>query len=147
MKMQKYTLNEIMRKNENFFSRESMKFFNSKINMNQQTQNNFNMFITSEKFDYNSPRLYTIRMFLKENYICTFSDFQQFETLSQAKKELKKLTNIFKDIENNECFLENEIINNLKYVDYKNDIYILEGKVENETKILKIDTDNKRWFY
>ena len=147
MKKTKYTLSEIMRKNKNFFSKESMNFFNSKININQQTQNNHNMFITSEKFDYNSPRLYTIRMFLKENYICTFSDFQQFETLSQAKKELKKLTNIFKDIENNECFLENEILNNLQYANSENGIYILEGLVNKEVKKLKLIVKNNSYTF
>jgi len=147
MKKTKYTLSEIMRKNKNFFSKESMNFFNSKINMNQQTQNNHNMFITSEKFDYSSPRLYTIRIFLNQNNICTFSEFQQFETLSKAKKELKKLTNIFKDIENNECFLENEILNNLQYANSENGIYILEGLVNKEVKKLKLIVKNNSYTF
>ena len=80
------TLTEIKRKNKeighHFFDKETLNFFNSKIK-NKTYKDKY--FLTSEQFDYKSPRLYTIRIFENDGNIDTFGDFQQFETVKQCE--------------------------------------------------------------
>lgn len=65
-----------------FFSRDSMRFFKSKI---ESGLYNGKYFITSEQFDYNSPRLYTVRSVNLDASINTIGDFQQYKTKSHAR--------------------------------------------------------------
>lgn len=65
-----------------FFDREAMRFFNSKVE-SELIAGRF--FITSERFDDNSPKLFTIREIAPNGEILgDVGKFQEFETLSDA---------------------------------------------------------------
>ena len=81
-----------------FFSKDTMKFFKSRVNSNlfYDYKNELIYFITSEKKCFNDDtRLYTLRVYnpatakidTAEN-----TEFLHFETLAQAKYYAKKLT-------------------------------------------------------
>jgi hypothetical protein len=72
-----------------FFSPDTMRFFNTKIASKRVYGGRY--FITSEQFDYNSPRLYTIREAKPDGTIDDASEFQQFSTVEQAKRAAEKL--------------------------------------------------------
>jgi hypothetical protein len=72
-----------------FFSPSSMRFFRSKIA--SQSVINGRYFITSEQFDANSPRLYTIRIANDDGSIDTVGEFQGYETVEAAKRAAKNL--------------------------------------------------------
>lgn len=71
-----------------FFDPGAMRFFNSRIS---EEVYGGKYFITSEQFDDRSPRLYTIRMVNDDASIDTIGDFQQYNTLAQAKGAIKRL--------------------------------------------------------
>ena len=78
---------DIRRNNKNagyhFFDKDTMRFFNSRIETGLYKDNTF---ITSEQFDYNSSRGYTIRRALNDGIkIETIGESGQFETLEDAK--------------------------------------------------------------
>lgn len=76
-------------KDFHFFSKGSMAFFKSKI---IESTVNENHFITSEKFDDNSDRKYTIRKFDPIGYqVDTIGEFQGYDTLKKAKTALKNI--------------------------------------------------------
>jgi hypothetical protein len=57
-----YSINDIKRLSKgHFFDKSSMRFFNSRICGDVIPMKDQVLFITSEKFDYKSPRRYTIR--------------------------------------------------------------------------------------
>lgn len=66
-----------------FFSPSTMRFFRSKVA--SRTVINGRYFITSEQFDDDSPRLYTIRRANDDGTISTIGEFQQYETVTAAK--------------------------------------------------------------
>ena len=72
-------------KGQHFFSKGAMRFFNSRI----ETRGNLikgKYFITSEQFDRDSPRLYSVKKFNKESgSIDQVGEFQQFKTRTAAK--------------------------------------------------------------
>jgi len=75
-------------KNQHFFDKDTMRFFKSKIHSRQLIDDKY--FITSEQFDYDTPRLYTIREFDQESGdIGTVGEFQQFRSVKEAKDFLK----------------------------------------------------------
>jgi hypothetical protein len=66
-----------------FFERDTMKGFNSRIH---GTANDKGFFITSEQFDENSPRLYTLRRIdFTTGDVDTVGKFQQYNTLADAR--------------------------------------------------------------
>lgn len=74
-----------------FFSDDTMAFFNCKVYPNTRGAANEDgvtvgtLFITSEQFDHNSPRLFAIRLFYHETkLIDTLGDFQAYRTLESA---------------------------------------------------------------
>ncbi len=71
-----------------FFEPNSMRFFKSKI---YPELINGNIFITSEKFDENSDRLFTVRCCLSTGAIEELSKFQAFKTKQAALKYAKGL--------------------------------------------------------
>ena len=80
-----YSVNGIEIKHKgHFFSPGSMRFFNSRLCHEVFPTKNGAYFITSEKFDYKSPRLYTVRFFDLNDDIKTVGEFQAFETKAQA---------------------------------------------------------------
>ena len=150
--MKNYTMFEIERLVPNFFSKGAKRFFNSKINMQQFAKYGF--FITSEKYDENAKREYTIRFFRKSsnnNYsIDSASEFQEFSSLGNATKELNKIIKIIDSIISTGGFLEKEIINKCHYITKENDLYCLYAYVdenEEEEKSLKLDTKNNKYTF
>ena len=85
------SIDEIKRANKekghHFFDSDTMRFFRSRILSYIEE----NYFITSEKFDDGSPRVYTVRIALEDGTIHSVSEFQQFKTIAQAKAFIKKL--------------------------------------------------------
>ena len=79
--------------NNNFFDKDTMKFFNSRItNSIKRTDTKDIYFITSEKFDCNSQREYTIRKYIHNTCnIETIGEFQQYDSLYKAKKAMNLL--------------------------------------------------------
>lgn len=86
------TINEIKQANKNagkfWFSPDTLRFFKSKIH-NKVYGGRF--FITSEQYDYNAPRLYTIREASADGSIDTVGKFQEYQTLNQAIEAAKDL--------------------------------------------------------
>jgi hypothetical protein len=72
-----------------FFDASSMRFFRSKIASKRVFGGRY--FITSEQFDWDSPRLYTIREAKPDGRIETVQEFQKFATVEQAKRAAEKL--------------------------------------------------------
>ena len=90
-------------KDRHFFDRDTMRFFRSKVERDalrfgQLIDDKY--FITSEQFDSDSPRLYSVRRFNpKEGSINTIGEFQEFKTKGQAKKIAWCLADHNEDIE------------------------------------------------
>jgi len=91
----KVSVSDVRRKNEekgfHFFDRGSMKFFNSRVETTGDLIKN-KYFITSEQFDYNSPRQYSIRKFNPTTAgIDTVSEFGGFKSKQDAMDAIKNL--------------------------------------------------------
>ena len=72
-----------------FFEKGALKFFNSRIG-NTLYGNKY--FVTSEQYNENFPRLYTIRMFdVNTGSVDTVGEFQEFTTGQQAISHIKEL--------------------------------------------------------
>lgn len=71
-----------------FFDKEAMRFFRSRIAPGVV---HGRVFITSEQFDYASPRLYTVRALKDDGSTADLSGFQRFDTLRQARAYVRKL--------------------------------------------------------
>lgn len=72
-----------------FFERDTMRFFNSRIGQNAHVCANpyKTLFVTSERFDQRSRRLYTIRSYdCRTHDIDTIGEFQQYRTARAANK-------------------------------------------------------------
>lgn len=63
-----------------------MRFFNSRIESGILKGR---FFITSERFDENSPRLFTLREVKSNGEVKTLGEFQEFSTIQDAKEYLK----------------------------------------------------------
>lgn len=86
-----------------FFDKSAMRFFNSRIaqygyrkitcNDNETIYHNLVFFVTSERYDYKSPRLYTIRRLnIDSGEIITVGEFQQYKSSSWANKVAQKMS-------------------------------------------------------
>ena len=71
-----------------FFEPEAMRFFRSRI---APGVTHGRVFITSEQFDYQSPRLYTVRAMKDDGSTTELCEFQQFETLKRARAYVKRI--------------------------------------------------------
>lgn len=71
-----------------FFSKDAMRFFRSRIAPGVV---HGRVFITSEQFDYQSPRLYTVRALKDDGSTAQLSEFQQFDTLRQARAYVRRI--------------------------------------------------------
>lgn len=71
-----------------FFERDTMRFFRSRV---APGTHHGRVFITSEQFDYQSPRKYTVRAIKDDGTTADLSGFQAFETLAQARSYVKRL--------------------------------------------------------
>jgi len=66
-----------------FFSPDTMRFFRSKIESRSVIGGRY--FITSEQFDFRSPRLYTVRRANDDATIDTVGEFQQYDSFRAAQ--------------------------------------------------------------
>lgn len=86
------TITEMKALAPSWFEKETMKFFNTKI---ETRPNKHNFFITSEYMDDYSTKSYTIRWFNSDtNLIETIGEFRQYGNIQQAKEKIKKLNKI-----------------------------------------------------
>ena len=74
-----------------FFDRDAMRFFNSKIYPNVYAGAEHWFFVTSERFDDNTPRLYTVRSIDRAGDIRTVGEFQEYPTLDAARAAARQL--------------------------------------------------------
>lgn len=72
---------------QHFFSEGAMRFFSSRI---LPAVYGGRYFITSERFDHNTPRYYTIRECIN-GHIETVGQFQEYATRGQAVTAIKRL--------------------------------------------------------
>lgn len=77
---------------QHFFDRDAMRFFNSRVyadlyvEKGEEQGEDVTYFVTSERQDSDSPRLYTVRYALDNGEVSTASEFMQSKTLKQARK-------------------------------------------------------------
>ncbi len=75
-----------------FFTKDAMRFFNSRLPKGGYSNGNEVYFVTSEKFDDSSKREYTIRkLTIKTGAINTVGEFRQYTNSTAANKAAKKL--------------------------------------------------------
>lgn len=72
---------------QHFFDANTMRFFNSRVC--RKVIGNY--FVTSERFDHNSPRLYTLRRVDDRGWIGSIGEFQAFATSRAAYQEAARL--------------------------------------------------------
>ncbi|MHB1643515.1 MAG: DUF7447 family protein [Acidithiobacillus sp.] len=72
---------------QHFFDASAMRFFNSRVC--RKVIGNY--FVTSERFDQNSPRRYTLRSVDDRSWIDTIGEFQAFATSREAYRQAKRL--------------------------------------------------------
>lgn len=74
-----------------FFAPSTMRFFRSKIASRSIINGKY--FVTSEQFDTDAPRLYTIRRANPDGTIDTVGEFQQYTSAKAARDAAAKLPN------------------------------------------------------
>lgn len=81
-----YDISDIKSKSiGHFFDKGAMRFFNSRILSDVFPSTKCVYFVTSEQYDYKSPRLFTVRSFdLTTRSIETVGEFQEYATRAQA---------------------------------------------------------------
>lgn len=72
-----------------FFDKATIRFFKSRIEAGPFKAN---YFITSEQFEQ-EPRRYTIRQAFANGSVMTVGEFQEYETLKEAKAAIKRIQN------------------------------------------------------
>jgi hypothetical protein len=87
-----YDTRDIKQKSRgHFFDSSAMRFFNSRLLSDVYPSKDRIFFVTSEKFDYKSPRLYTVRcLVMRTGFVETFGEFQGYNTSTQAKNAALK---------------------------------------------------------
>ena len=78
---------------KHFFDADTLRFFNSRISNEivVAASNERVLFVTSEKRDWNTPRLYTVRVMDWSNgSVDSVSEFQEYDTLASAKGRLRR---------------------------------------------------------
>lgn len=77
-----------------FFDAGATRFFKSRYPQTGIVKDNKAYFVTSEQFDYNSPRLYTVRVCdMETGIVDTIGEFQQYQTSKQAQATIKDIAN------------------------------------------------------
>lgn len=86
---------EIITESGYFFTKSAMRYFSSRVSWDTLTPTAEGYaFVTSEQHYYNGkqePRRYTVRWWSREKGVRSSGDFQEFETLKEAKKALETL--------------------------------------------------------
>ena len=103
-----------------FFDADTKRFFNSRICETTYTDGSLWYFVTSEKYDYKSSRLYTVRSWTPENprNFDDVSGFQAFKTKAQAVSFIKKISGVltWKQIKSNEPMKEAQFYSYLETI-------------------------------
>ena len=92
-----FSIRQIRQANEDagyhFFEPSTMRFFDSRVASKQvyPKATGGSYFITSERFDWNSPRLYTIRECSENGHISTIGGFQAYSTVEAAEHAAERL--------------------------------------------------------
>ena len=88
-------VNEVRQANKaighHWFDASSMRFFNSHVNGADKLINK-RFFISSEQFDSNSPRLFTIRVVSPNGEVNTYGEFQGYKTRKEAITAAHKIS-------------------------------------------------------
>lgn len=75
-----------------WFQEGATRFFHCRYPQVAYEQNGKAYFVTSEQFDYSSPRLYTIRVCdLSTGQVDTVGEFQQYGTSREANRAMQSL--------------------------------------------------------
>lgn len=75
-----------------WFTDGAMCFFNSRVSWETLTPTRDGYaFVTSEQFDYRSPRFYTVREY-RHGDVVTLGEFQQYASRAEAVRALAKVT-------------------------------------------------------
>ena len=83
------TIAEIKRQHVgHFFDKGALRFFNSTVCGKIFGR----YFVTSERFDCNSPKFYTVRRLEEDGNIETIGDFQGYASLRAAQKAAEELS-------------------------------------------------------
>jgi hypothetical protein len=86
--------------NHHWFDKGAINFFNTVF---ETSPNRFNLFITSERYNENQPKKYSLRWFNQNNSkVYTLGNIQQFETIDQAQKFMDICTIAFNFFMNRE---------------------------------------------
>lgn len=73
-----------------WFSKDTMRFFKSRLSETAYLCNDHYYFISSEKSGYDSPRRYSVRSMDNDCNISTIGEFQEFATLREARSDLAR---------------------------------------------------------
>ena len=79
----------------NWFSRGALRFFASRLVFTDLVR--AGLFVSSERFNDRTPRLYTVRVALAEGSIETVGQFQGHQTRRAALREVERLAAILRD--------------------------------------------------
>jgi hypothetical protein len=90
-----HTLDQIKRAaigaRSHWFDPASMRYFNSRLGQTVYPVQGGALFISSERFDYGSPRLYSVRSCTWDGCIDTVGKFQEFSTSTAAHSAASRL--------------------------------------------------------
>lgn len=75
----------------NWFSPATIRFFNSRIPRNDTRLIHGRYFVSSEQFDHDAPRLYTIREALSDASVETIGEFQGYVSADAARRAAQQL--------------------------------------------------------
>lgn len=89
------TIEEIKQANKDadghWFDADTMRFFRSRVSRKVYPVEAGTYFVTSERFDDNSPRLYTVRFIWTDGDVETQGEFQQYKTSKAAHKAAARM--------------------------------------------------------
>lgn len=88
-----FTIEQIKTANRNagqhFFDKKTLRWWKSRICYKVF---GCRFFVTSERMNHTTPRLYTVHEALPTGYVVTVGKFQEFSTLKQAESFAKQLS-------------------------------------------------------
>lgn len=86
-------IEDIKRRHQgHWFSASAMRFFNSRTAQTAVVKDGKAYFVSSEQFDYSSPRLFSVRVYdFATDDIDTVGEFQEYKTAYLAEKAIKQL--------------------------------------------------------
>lgn len=87
-----YSMNDLERAHRgHWFSPGAMRFFKSRLGSEVLPVPDGWLFTSSERFDYNTPRLYTIRKMDQYGEISEVGEFQEYTSSASARRVMRRL--------------------------------------------------------